>query len=136
MTFADTPLFESTYAESMGRPIIPPRILPDDTARTRRTDKANSHLAGDRSSPTIKAVKLAVLAMVKQKGPVGGSELNRLYQVLAEACGWPLPLHFDSPRKRAGELAADGFLAIVNEDHPRGTETEYVLGDKAAEVAA
>jgi hypothetical protein len=131
MTFADTPLFEETYLKSMGRPIIPQIVIPGDTARTRRTDKATSHRAADRSAATLKAVKLAVIQMVEQKGPVGGSELNRLYQVLAESCGWPLPLHFDSPRKRASELAADGFLTIVNEDHPRGTETEYVIPDTA-----
>lgn len=106
---------------------FPPQILPDDSPRVRRADPITSHLAADRSQHSIPAVKDAVLSLLHEEGALPGSELNRLYQLRAERRGWPLPLHFDSPRKRAGELAVDGLVQILNGDAPRGTEREYAL---------
>lgn len=108
-----------------------PAIFDDPVGpRTRRKDGRTSHLAGDRSQDSIPAVNQAVLTMVRQEGPMTGSELNRLYQVRADRSHWPMPLHFDSPRKRAGELAVAGLLVIVNEDDPRGTERVYALPEE------
>ena len=105
-------------------------FLDDDTPRARVTDPVTSHMAADRSAASKHAVREAVVTLVRQEGTLTGSEINRLYNLRADRYGWPL-VHFDSPRKRAGELAADGLLTILNVDAPRGTESEY----KVAEVS-
>ncbi|MET4780842.1 hypothetical protein [Glaciihabitans sp. UYNi722] len=97
-----------------------------DTARTGRDDPWSSHLAGDRSQATIRAVRDAVLILVRQELIVTGSELNDLYRVRAEQNGWPA-VHYESPRKRAGELAKDGLLSVLNAEVPRGTQHEYTI---------
>jgi hypothetical protein len=71
-------------------------------------------------------VKAAVLALILSHGPLVGSRLNDLYEAGREGAGWP-DVHRDSPRKRAGELAADGILRVTNADSPRGHEHEYEL---------
>jgi hypothetical protein len=113
-----------------------PAIIPaGDSARTRRSDPLPSHVAGDKSQETVKRVADAVMTIVRREGAVGGTELNRLYRIAAEKGRYPL-VHWDSPRKRAGELVKDGFLVITNEGDPRGVEHEYALAAFSEAVAA
>jgi len=90
-----------------------PTITGNDTARTRRADPPASHRAGDRSQRTIKRSSTAVLRLIFQEGELAGSDINRLYGLRCERNGWPF-VAGDSPRKRAGELCADGFLVAVD----------------------
>lgn len=117
-------LFEVTYEGTW-----PPRILPDDTARTRRTDPLSSHKAGDRSQTSRSRVRAAVLTLIGSYGPQTGNDLNDLYRQYRPHHGWPT-VSYDSPRKRAGELARDRELVVTNADDPRGTPHLYALAVK------
>lgn len=101
-----------------------PPIVFDDTARTRRTDPLSSHVGADKSQRTIEQVKAAVVALVRQEGELSGAELNDLYSLRAARNGWD-DCAWDSPRKRAGELAKEGVLIVTNPDDPRGTPHIY-----------
>jgi hypothetical protein len=107
-----------------------PQILPDDTARTRLTDRLTSHLAGDKSQVNMTAIEQAVLRMVAERGNAVGTELNVFYSEEWMYRGWPQKA-WDSPRKRAGELLDAGLLAEAGTR--RGTagslETLLVLSD-------
>lgn len=109
----------------------------DDTVRTRKSDPVTSHRAGDKSAESLTVVKRAVIALVRAKGTLTGSQANIMYRDLAQYPANGLPLvAWDSPRKRLGELAAAGDLVVVNEDSPRGTEREYALPTETKEEAA
>lgn len=84
-------------------------ILPDDTARARRSDPVYSHAAADRSQVNLQQTKRNVLWLVRNLGPITGQDLNAAYREAAAELGWPL-VAFESPRKRSGELLADGLL--------------------------
>lgn len=99
-------------------------IWPDDTARARRSDPLPSHVAADKSASSRRIVRDAVLVLLRQEGQLDGSDLNALYAASRGWRGWPV-VHFDSPRKRAGELAREGVLEVVNPDDPRGTPAVY-----------
>lgn len=101
-------------------------IAYDDSPRTRELDPLTSHLAGDRSQTTVHDVREAVEHLFTHVDAATGSALNELYRAMREQHGWP-EVHFDSPRKRAGELAADGVLAVENADASRGTERIFRL---------
>ena len=117
----------------------PPMIFPDDSPRVRLSDPITSHMAADSSVKTLSTVRLNVLRLVRERGPLVGSELNAGYAESAslgrfERVGW------DSPRKRAGELAGMGLLA--RREPRRGLnadlETEYeltILGLEMLEVS-
>lgn len=77
--------------------------------RVGRDAPIQSHMAADRSQRTMHATKRAVLELVQQNGEMSGSDLNDLYQLRAALQGWG-KVSFDTPRKRAGELADAGFL--------------------------
>lgn len=83
----------------------PPQYTDGDNPRARRDDPASSHAAADESQATRKAVRHAVLAIINAIGPRTGIQLNGDYRIHLFPGVAP-----DSPRKRAGELAADGFL--------------------------
>lgn len=102
--------------------LTPPAIFPDDSPRARRDDKLNSHLAADRSAYALKRVQNRVLELVFETGTTVGSELNDLYRDEAKKRGWKA-VQFETPRKRAEELAKDGFLTAF-ESSP---ETVYVM---------
>lgn len=106
--------------------MIAPQIVMVDAPRVRRDDPETSHRAGDRSADSIPAVKAAVISLVAEHGALTGSEINTLYAENRVDHDWPV-VHWDTPRKRAGELAEDRLLNILNADHPRGTESEYTL---------
>lgn len=114
-----------------------PAILPDgDRARTRKSDPSTSHLAADVSQRHLHETKLHVLKVVSAHGPLVGSEINDLYVFMASRLGWRR-VAWDSPRKRAGELAADGYLVVAGTRPVEGTSLEesiYELSPKGARV--
>jgi len=99
----------------------------DDSPRAGRLDSLSSHVGADVSARNRQRVLDAVYILITQEGPLDGSDLNDLYRRRARRNGWPTGIHFDSPRKRAGELAAAGRVVILNEDDPRGTPHVYSL---------
>lgn len=103
-------------------------IYPLDAARARRLDPLPSHVAADKSASTRGRVAEAVLFLVETYGARNGQELNDLYRKNQAGQGWPI-VAFDSPRKRAGELAADDDLIITNPDDPRGTPAVYAVAE-------
>lgn len=126
MTLLQPALFEGEQ--------VPQIVMNGDRARAGRNHPIVSHMAADRSAPAIPAVSMAVLTMLREHVVLVGTELNRLYQEQAESRGWPLPLHFDSCRKRAGELKKLGLVQVLNEEAPRGTESEFVLTSRGLEA--
>lgn len=103
-----------------------PMLWGEDTPRARRSDSRASHKAADRSADTRQAVGAAVVALLSACPRATGKELNAAYASQWARRGWP-EADFDSPRKRAGELAKDGVLTILNPDDPRGTAAVYAL---------
>jgi DNA-binding HxlR family transcriptional regulator len=103
-----------------------PMVTAPDSPRTRCTDPAASHLAGDRSQRGLSDLRVAILWMLSDVGPVTGVRANEVYgEWLRETDGLP-GCAFDSPRKRLGELADDGFVDVVAHNH--GTlEAVYAL---------
>lgn len=84
----------------------PPIITSYDTARTRKDDPVQSHMAADRSQATKKDVRQRVLRILADSWrEMDGNEINAAY-----AAKYPMTAHFDSGRKRAGELATEGML--------------------------
>jgi hypothetical protein len=110
--------------------------LGGDTARTRKSHPATSHAAADVSQATIHQTKVRVLIVVKENGPLVGSEINDLYQFRGARSGWDR-VAWDTPRKRAGELAADGYLDIIGTRPAVGNhldESIYQLSEKGLRV--
>lgn len=87
-----------------------------DEPRARRIDPIQSHMAADRSAKSLPVVKRRVLRLLAHPDQkrVSGNELNRLYREAALRSGWTLG-HFDTARKRSGELARDGLLKAERE---------------------
>lgn len=114
-----------------------PSIFPnDDTARTRKSDPHTSHVAGDRSQRGMHESKRRILQLVRMHEPICGSDLNDQYRISASRLNWKT-LAWDSPRKRAGELADDGFLEVVDERLSSGNhslESVYALTDLGREA--
>jgi hypothetical protein len=130
-------------SEKKGNPLpitdmLPPMILPDDSARTRKTDPLTSHAAADISQRGLRDAKRRVLQLVEVHAPVTGSELNDMYRLSADRRGWRR-LAWDSPRKRASELASDGFLEVVGTRIAAGNnvpESAYGITDKGRKAIA
>lgn len=119
-------------------PSLPPTLWDDDAPRARATDPAQSHIAADVSQAGLKDAKARVLQLVRDHAPVAGSHLNDLYRLAASRLNWK-PLAYDSPRKRAGELATEGYLAVVRVGIAEGNhlpEAIYGLTDKGREALA
>ena len=117
---------------------VPQIVMLGDTARTRKTDPHTSHLAGDVSAHGLRYAKTRVLELVSVHAPVTGSELNDLYRLTADRVGWRR-LAWDSPRKRASELARDGFLEVVGVQTAAGNnlpESAYGITDKGRTALA
>jgi hypothetical protein len=112
-----------------------PQILPDDHNRTRKSDPLSSHVAGDVSQASIKDVRAAVLHLLTVVDYADGQALNLLYREFQERKGWR-QCAYESPRRRAGELAKDGLLVSLNPDNPRGTPHLYSLPTTEASAAA
>jgi hypothetical protein len=86
-------------------------VLDGDSPRTRESDPVSSHIAADVSQRRLHETKSHVLQLIAENGRLVGTELNDLYLLAAARRGWR-QVAFDSPRKRAGELAADGLLEV------------------------
>ncbi len=117
---------------------LPDIVMADDSARTRKTDPITSHVAGDNSQRNLHESKRRVLELVKVHAPVTGRELNDLYSLAASRLNWKR-IHFDSPRRRAGELAKDGYLEVVGTqiaDGNNSPEAAYGLTELGREVLA
>ncbi len=84
-------------------------LLAGSGPRARATDKLTSHIAADASQLHLHEAKHRILELVAVHQPIVGTELNELYRLASARMNWRR-LAFDSPRKRAGELAVDGFL--------------------------
>lgn len=104
-------------------PFTVPMVLPG-SAMTRRTDPLPSHRAADTAAKTHTRVADAVLWLLNRYGPLTGQQLNEKYRVRRIDQRWPR-VSYDSPRKRAGELAVDGLVVITNAGDPRGTPHIY-----------
>lgn len=101
----------------------------------RESDPDTSHEAAAATAVTLRGVRLAVLELFDHIGGPGlsGSEVNSLYEFNRPTFGWPRTAA-DSPRKRAGELAAPtrGLLEVVGKQTgENGTpERIYALSAK------
>lgn len=115
---------------------VPGITINDDRPRTRKTDPITSHIAADASAAGLKDAKHNVLYILSHTGPITGSELNAAYQAYARAENWRR-LAYDSPRKRAGELVADGYLTVASIHIADGNnlpESVYALTPKGEEA--
>lgn len=110
---------------------LPPILFAGDVPRVRESDPLTSHRAGDVSQASLTKTKARVLTLVSIHQPVTGTELNDLYRLTAARLNWP-SVAWDSPRKRAGEMAADGVLEVVGEQ--LGVNGQMESAYKAREV--
>lgn len=106
--------------------MLPQIVMVGDSARTGADDPFTSHLAGDVSAANLAVSMMHVLELVQAHGPLVGSELNRRYRDEFNKTEW---VSWDSPRKRAGELADRGLLVRRPPRIGDGVtpETEYEL---------
>jgi len=109
--------------QSQGQILPEPMLLAGDTPRARSTDHTTSHRAADRSQKTLPRVRMAVLDILRLRGPLTGNELNDAFHNGTKNYG---KAHWDSPRKRAGEMAEDGLLTA---DRSNGSEAVYDLSE-------
>ena len=94
-------------------------------AMTRKTDNVMSHKAADRAAVNRRAVLEKVLYLVRSAGPLTGAEINDAYARLQQQHPTDLPrVAWDTPRKRAGELAKADLIEYVT-DGVRGHEGIY-----------
>ena len=111
-------------------------LLTGSGPRARATDKVTSHIAADASQLHLHESKHRILELVAVHQPIVGTELNELYRLAAARMNWRR-LAFDSPRKRAGELAIDGFLDDSETRIADGNylpESVYRITDKGREA--
>lgn len=101
--------------------------LAGDLPRARREDPEASHIAADRSSRTRQKIRDAVLEVLDEDGPMTGGAMNEAFRIWRETNRSTFPkCHFDSPRKRLGELAEDALVDVVT--HLHGTvEAVYAI---------
>lgn len=93
----------------------PPMIYGNDKPRVRFKDKRSSHAAADRSQKTIEDTRTRVLLLIEKYGALTGKGLNRIYTAEGRRHRW-VEIDWDSPRKRAGELADDRLLKVTEGD--------------------
>jgi hypothetical protein len=101
-----------------------------DSPRVRMADPISSHLAADQSAASLPEVRTNIRALLKLHGPMTGAQLNDLYALTSTGMDWSR-VSYDSPRKRAAEMAADGLLEVTNEDAKRGIGRVYALAVNA-----
>lgn len=115
---------------------VPPMFVDGDSPRARRTDPPTSHIAADATHAGMKEAKRRVLQLVARQGAMSGTQLNEAYRVHGPSAGWK-PLAWDTPRKRASELASDGYLEVSEYAIAAGNhlpEAIYVLTVKGRTV--
>jgi len=132
----DVPLFESieaawptltglSPAEHEYDTVSQAMVLDGPGPMARRSDNVMSHRAADRVAVKRRAVLEKVLYLVRTTGPLRGSEINEAYDRLQRQHPDELPrVAWDTPRKRAGELAKADLIEYVT-DGVRGHEGLY-----------
>lgn len=113
-------------------------LLAGSGPRARRSDRVTSHIAADASQVHLHETKQRVLELLNTHGSLVGSEINEQYQLTAARLNWRR-VAWDTPRKRAGELATDGFLDDSETRIAEGNnlpEAVYRLTDKGREALA
>lgn len=113
-----------------------PQLLADTLAR--ESDPTTSHEAAEVAARSVRAIRVGVLEIVRDAGRASSSEINATYAARWRDRGWKHAAA-DSPRKRAGELAAGErglhYLAVVGtapgENGVR--EAVYALTDRGRE---
>ncbi len=112
------------------RPAVLPEVL-----RARTSDPEASHAAAEAASLTLKQVRFAVLWLAASFPGSTGKELNDNYRVLQSRLGWPV-VDGDSPRRRAGELARDGYLDRVEQEQARNNRPvgHYTITERGAKA--
>lgn len=104
---------------------VEPMTTDQDSPRARRSDPPASHIAADRSQRGLSKLRLAILHMLTQNGPMTGVAANELYRQYSTLTGFPKCAP-DSVRKRLGELADLALVDVVAHNH--GTlEAVYVI---------
>ena len=115
----------------------PPQIVAaGDAPRARKSDPNTSQRAADTSAATLRQTKYRVLRVIEVHPDRPGSEINDLYRFMGARLNWSR-VAWDTPRKRAGELADDGYLEVVGERPAVGNnqpESIYRLSEKGARV--
>lgn len=117
---------------------MPPMIYGNDSPRAGKDHPVQSQMAADRSQPGLNEARRRILRLVAEFGPqIPGTRLNEEYPGYAARNGWKR-LAYDSPRKRAGELAADGLLRKDLRDAAGNHRPEglYTLTDKGIAALA
>lgn len=111
-----------------------PAVLPD-LLRARTSDPDASHAAAEAASLTLKQVRFAVLWIVAAQPSATGKQINDFYRTLQPKLGWPL-VDGDSPRRRAGELAKDGYLERVEQEQARNNRPvgHYTVSGRGVEA--
>lgn len=129
MTITDTPL--SIFDTNVVAP------LNGDGPRAGRNHPVQSHMAADRSQRSMQKKKVAVLRLVLQEGELPGAQINDLYLLRSARNSWAR-IAFDTPRKRAAELAEDGFLLARTQtsDGNHLPEKWYTITDKGRAALA
>lgn len=107
-----------------------PMIWGEDSPRARVTDPIVSHEAADLSAVNRRRIRNAVWAIVHLYGPVTGNQVNEIYMKRRQVQGWP-ECHFDSPRKRLHELAAEDVIDVVDRVGRERAFDLHVEGDAA-----
>lgn len=113
---------------------VPQIVTEGDAPRARKSDRRTSHQAADTSQGTLQETKVRVLKVLLE-GPATGTELNQRYRLKGGKSKWA-KVAPDTPRKRAGELAADGYLEITEERRGANHQPEavYALSEKGRKV--
>ncbi len=93
-------------------------------AMTRKTDNVMSHHAADRAAVSRHLVLEKVLYLIQSAGPLTGSEINDAYERLQRHDPSLPRVAYETPRKRAGELAKAQLIEYVT-DGVRGHEGIY-----------
>lgn len=99
----------TTNTLEQGTSHMPPMLWDDDSPRARVTDPDTSQRAADKSQASRALVRSRVLHILAYQGrQLTGNQINDHYVLY-----FGRDVHFDSPRKRAGELVADGLAVRV-----------------------
>lgn len=86
------------------------RTLADTLAR--ESDPSTSKAGAEAATFSMTALRHAVLELINERPRSVGSELNGRYTDVALLRGYPRT-HWDSPRKRAGDLHRAGLVRVV-----------------------
>lgn len=112
------------------RPAALPELL-----RARTSDPVASVIAAEDASLNLKQVKFAVLWILSAQPGLTGRQINDWYATFQKRIGWPAVAP-ESPRKRAEELAKDGYLDRVEQEQARNNRPvgHYTITERGAKA--